>query len=176
MGSFWYFSSEEMKKLLGTVVNTLSIIVGSLIGLLFSGTIPEKYSKTIMHAMGLAVVLIGIKTALQTDTILMVIVSLAIGSFLGELARVEDRLDQLGNWIGGRLSQYSQGISSGCVSGERPFRKASDTVRNIPHRWHSLGYICINPGHRRSFFCCLGFCLPGPYYDNGIFCQRFFTP
>jgi hypothetical protein len=102
--------------LLGTIVNTLSIIVGSLIGLLFRGGIPEKYSRTIMHAIGLAVVLIGLKAALQTDAILMVIISLAAGSLVGELLRLEDRLEKLGHWIGSRLSKDSQGVAKGFVS------------------------------------------------------------
>ncbi len=45
--------------MLGTIVNTASIIAGSLIGLLFRGGIPETYVKTIMHAIGLAVALSG---------------------------------------------------------------------------------------------------------------------
>jgi uncharacterized membrane protein YqgA involved in biofilm formation len=94
----------------------LSIIIGSLIGLLFKGKIPEKYNQTIMHAIGLAVILIGLKTALKTDAILVVIVSLAIGSFFGELLRIEDKLDQFGNWIGSRLSNDSAKISKGFVS------------------------------------------------------------
>lgn len=102
--------------MLGTIVNTLSIIIGSLIGLLFRGSIPEKYSQTIMHGVGLSVVLIGIQTALKTDAILIVIISLAIGSFLGELIRIEERLEQLGNWIGMRISRGSKGISKGFVT------------------------------------------------------------
>ena len=101
--------------MLGTIVNTLSIVVGSLIGLFFRGGIPEKYSKTIMHAIGLAVVLIGLKTALQTDAILMVILSLAIGSLIGELLGIEERLDQLGQWIGKHISRDSAGVSKGFV-------------------------------------------------------------
>jgi uncharacterized protein len=114
--SFLKFFVRGNENLLGTIVNTLSIIVGSLIGLLFKGSIPEKYSKTIMHAIGLSVVLIGIQTAIKTDAILMVIISLATGSLLGELIRIEDRLDQLGNWIGRRLSKDSTGISKGFVT------------------------------------------------------------
>jgi uncharacterized membrane protein YqgA involved in biofilm formation len=102
--------------LLGTVVNTLSIIAGSLIGLLLRGGIPERYSQTIMHAIGLAVVLIGLKTALETNAILVVILSLAMGSFIGELCRIEDRLEQLGQWIGSRLSKDGTGIAKGFVS------------------------------------------------------------
>ncbi|MDY6987691.1 MAG: DUF554 domain-containing protein [Thermodesulfobacteriota bacterium] len=102
--------------LLGTIVNTLSIIVGSLVGLLLRGGIPERYSQTIMHAIGLAVVLIGLKTALETHAILVVILSLVIGSVLGELLRIEDRLEQLGHWIGRRLSKESKGIAKGFVN------------------------------------------------------------
>ncbi len=103
-------------KLTGTIVNTLSIIVGSLVGLLLRGGIPERYSQTIMHAIGLAVVLIGFKTALETDAILVVILSLAIGSIIGEFIRIEDRLERLGNWMGGRFSKDNKGITKGFVS------------------------------------------------------------
>jgi len=102
--------------LLGTIVNTLSIIVGSLIGLSFRGKIPEKYSQTIMHGIGLAVVLIGIKTALNTDAILIVIISFVIGSIIGEFLCIEDRLESLGLWIGKRFSGTSDGIAKGFVS------------------------------------------------------------
>ena len=102
--------------MLGTIVNTVSIIVGSLIGLSFKGKIPEKYSQTIMHGIGLAVVLIGIKTALNTDAILIVIISFVIGSIMGELIRIENRLDQFGDWIGKKFSKNSTGISKGFVT------------------------------------------------------------
>ncbi|MFZ0614526.1 MAG: DUF554 domain-containing protein [Desulfobacterales bacterium] len=102
--------------MLGTIVNTLAIIAGSLIGLLFRGGIPEKYSRTMMQAIGLAVVLIGVKTALKTDALLMVILSLAIGSMVGEFLRIEDRLEQLGHWIGSRFSKDSGEIAKGFVS------------------------------------------------------------
>jgi uncharacterized membrane protein YqgA involved in biofilm formation len=102
--------------LLGTIVNSLSIIFGSLLGLLLKGGIPERYSQTIMHAIGLAVVLIGLKTALETSAILVVILSLAIGSIIGEFLKIEDRLEQFGHWIGRRLSKDSTGVAKGFVS------------------------------------------------------------
>ncbi|RJQ65275.1 MAG: DUF554 domain-containing protein [Desulfobacteraceae bacterium] len=102
--------------MLGTIVNTLAIIAGSLVGLLFRGGVPEKYNRTVMHAIGLAVVIIGLKTALQSDAILVVILSLAVGSVLGEFLCIEDRLEKLGHWIGRRLSKDSGGIANGFVS------------------------------------------------------------
>ena len=102
--------------MLGTIVNALSIIAGSLVGLLFRGAIPEKFNRTLMHAIGLAVILIGLKAAFKTDDIMTVIVSLAIGSVLGELLAIEDRLERLGNWIGRRISGDAKGITKGFVS------------------------------------------------------------
>ena len=102
--------------MLGTIVNTAAIIAGSLIGLLFKGGIPEKYGKTIMHAIGLAVILIGLKTALKTDDILIIIISLAIGSVMGELLRIEDRLEQLGKGLGRLLPGDNDGVAKGFVT------------------------------------------------------------
>jgi len=102
--------------MLGTIVNTLAIIAGSLIGLIFRGGIPEKYSQTLMHAIGLAVILIGLKGALQTDALLIVIISLAIGSVIGEYLKIEDRLEWLGQQIGKRVSKKEDGIAEGFVT------------------------------------------------------------
>jgi len=102
--------------MLGTIVNTVAIIAGSLIGLFFKGGIPEKYSKTIMHAIGLAVILIGLKTALKTDDILIIIISLTIGSVMGELLCIEDRLEQLGKGLGRLLPGDNDGVAKGFVT------------------------------------------------------------
>jgi uncharacterized membrane protein YqgA involved in biofilm formation len=104
------------RVLIGTLVNTLAIIAGSLLGLLFKGGIPTKYSLTVMHAVGLAVILVGINAALKTDAILVVIISLAVGSLLGEYLRIEDRLEKAGDWLEGRFSKAGHGISRGFVT------------------------------------------------------------
>jgi uncharacterized membrane protein YqgA involved in biofilm formation len=102
--------------MLGTIVNTVAVIAGSLLGLLFKGSIPEKYSKTIMHAIGLAVILIGLKTALGAGDILLIIISLAMGSVVGELLCIEDRLQRLGKSLGRLVSGNSDGIAKGFVT------------------------------------------------------------
>ncbi len=102
--------------MLGTIVNTLAIIVGSLIGLIFKGGIPEKYSQTLMHSIGLAVILIGLKGAMQTDALLIVIISLAIGSVIGEYLKIEDRLEWLGKQIGRRMFEKEGAIAEGFVT------------------------------------------------------------
>lgn len=102
--------------MLGTIVNTLAIIGGSIIGLIFRGGIPDKYKETVMKAIALSIVLIGIMGALKTEELMMMIFSLAIGSILGEFLRIEDNLDKLGNYIGNKLGDKEGGIAKGFVT------------------------------------------------------------
>ena len=102
--------------MLGTIVNTLAIIVGSLLGIVFRGGIPKKYQVTIMQAISLAVILIGLKMAFKTDAILLVIFSLVIGSLFGEFLRIEERLENLGKKLENRFSKdANSGIAKGFV-------------------------------------------------------------
>jgi uncharacterized membrane protein YqgA involved in biofilm formation len=102
--------------MLGTIVNTLAIIAGSLVGLLLRGGIPAQYKQTIIQALSLAVILIGLKGALQTDAILLVIFSMVVGTVVGELLRIEDRLAGFGRWIESRLATGGNGIAKGFVT------------------------------------------------------------
>ncbi len=101
--------------MLGTIVNTVAIIAGSLLGLVLKGGIPKKYNITVMQGISLAVMLIGLKMALKTDGILLVIFSLVIGSMIGEYIKIEDRLENLGKLIGKKFSRSESGIAKGFV-------------------------------------------------------------
>lgn len=102
-------------NLLGTIVNTLAIIAGSLLGLVFRGGIPKKYQITVMQAISLAVILIGLKMAFKTDDVLLVIFSLVIGSLLGELLKIENRIENLGKRLETRFAKAGDGIAKGFV-------------------------------------------------------------
>ena len=90
---------DEEYSMLGTLVNALAIIAGSLMGLFFGKGIPEHYKVTVQHGVGLSVLLIGIKGALVADNLLVVIISIVIGALCGELCRIEYRLEQLGDYL-----------------------------------------------------------------------------
>jgi len=95
---------------LGTLVNMAAIIAGASIGIIIKGRLKQRFQDTIMKALGLAVMFIGISGALQgmfrieqdglqTENIMLMVVSLAIGAFIGELIDIETRLDSLGERI-----------------------------------------------------------------------------
>jgi len=102
--------------MLGTIVNFFAIVAGSLIGLLFRRGIPEKYKNTVMNGIALAVVLIGLMSALKTEQMLLLIFSLVIGSVIGEFFRIEDRLEALGKWIEARMGNYGGNVARGFVA------------------------------------------------------------
>ena len=100
----------------GTIVNVIAIIAGSLLGLLFKGIIPTAYTQSVMQAISLAVILIGLKSALQTDAILIVIISLALGTVTGEILQIEEKLNRLGRWFQYKFSKKDLGsINSGSM-------------------------------------------------------------
>jgi uncharacterized membrane protein YqgA involved in biofilm formation len=93
--------------MLGTIVNALAIIVGGLIGLLFGKGIADKYKQTILQGVALSVILVGWKSALAADQLLIVIVSMVAGATIGEGLNIEGKLERLGQWLEARVSAGS---------------------------------------------------------------------
>lgn len=98
--------------MLGTIVNALAIIAGSIAGVLLKKGIPERYKDIVMSAVGLSVILIGIRSALSSDDVMIVIFSLIIGAFIGEFLGIEARLEAWGNYIETKVSTKSPDTGS----------------------------------------------------------------
>lgn len=102
--------------LLGTLVNGLLIVIGTLLGKLFH-RIPEGMKSTVMHAIGLAVIVLGLQMGFKSNNFLIVIVSLAMGAVIGEYFALEDKLNKLGDWLERKIGSNSNGsISEGFVT------------------------------------------------------------
>ena len=98
--------------MLGTIVNAAAIIAGSLIGLLFSKGIPDNYKEIVMGGVGLSVILIGIKSALVSDNLIIVILSVILGALIGEFLKIETRLVSLGKYLESKVAARSSDTSS----------------------------------------------------------------
>jgi uncharacterized protein len=102
--------------LLGTLVNGVCIIIGTLLGKLLH-RIPENMKATVIKAIGLAVMVLGLQMALKTENFLIVIISLAVGAAWGEWINLEDRLNALGEWLEKKIgTQKETSISQGFVT------------------------------------------------------------
>ena len=98
--------------MLGTIVNALAIIAGSLLGLLFSKGIADNYKEIILSGVGLSVMLIGIKSALVSNDLMVVIFSVIIGALLGEGLKIEKKLEMLGTFLERKVSAKSDDSKS----------------------------------------------------------------
>ena len=85
--------------MIATVINAILILIGGTIGLIFKNRIPDRFCQVLTSALALAVMCIGITAAIKTADTLCMIICLVIGTVIGELLRIEDRLDSLGGWI-----------------------------------------------------------------------------
>ena len=97
--------------MLGTIVNCITIIVGSAIGLIVNGRMPERISNTIMKGLALCVLYIGISGALKGENSIEMIICIAIGAFIGELIDIDKRLVQLGDYLEGKFKSKSEKVS-----------------------------------------------------------------
>ena len=79
--------------MLGVIVNTITVLLGSCIGLVAKKAIPKDWSNFIISAMGLCTVYIGISGAFEGQNILVAVISMAIGSVIGLAIDIDRRVN-----------------------------------------------------------------------------------
>lgn len=85
--------------MLGTIVNTIAVIIGAAIGLLLKKGLPEKMADTLMKGLGLCTLFLGISGSLKGENSLILIISVVIGTVIGELLDLEGKVNGLGKWV-----------------------------------------------------------------------------
>ncbi|MDO5574509.1 MAG: DUF554 domain-containing protein [bacterium] len=101
---------------LGTIVNTVGIILGGLVGLIFKKGLKPRFQSILTDAIGLAVIFMGAsgalagmlqitKNGLETAGTMMIIFSLVLGAVVGEAINLDYRLEQFGSWLKKKFSK-----------------------------------------------------------------------
>ncbi|WP_020676602.1 DUF554 domain-containing protein [Geopsychrobacter electrodiphilus] len=99
----------------GTLINVAGVVVGSLIGRWAGRHLSARLRQTLMVGLGLAVLLIGLKLAIQSQQVMIVIGSLILGGLIGELLGIEKRLEAFGRGLQQRFSGLGK-IAEGFVT------------------------------------------------------------
>lgn len=97
--------------MLGVLVNTGTVLLGSTIGLIFKKAIPEKWNAFIMQALALCVLYIGIDGALEGTNPLVAILSMVIGSIIGIALNLDLRLNNLAEGIEKKFSKPGKEVT-----------------------------------------------------------------
>lgn len=116
--------------MLGVLVNTCTVIIGSIAGLLFKKGLPQKYATAVMTGIGLCTIAIGISGILEGTNALILIISIVVGSVIGTLLDIDKRLNGLGKRLEKRFetSGGSSSIAQGFVTASLLFCVGSMTI------------------------------------------------
>jgi len=94
--------------MIGTLVNALSIILGTAVGVFLHRGLPKKVNDILMTGLGLSVILIGLMSALETNQPILVIMSLCIGGAIGSILCLQDKIEALGLRIQNKINKRNE--------------------------------------------------------------------
>jgi uncharacterized protein len=110
----------------GTLINVGTVLAGTVVGTLLGGRLPERVRETVLHALGLVTVLVGVGQGLAAfrppltevigdGSVLVVMGSVLVGGVVGELAGIERALDRLGEGLKARFGPGQARFTEGFV-------------------------------------------------------------
>lgn len=95
---------------LGTIINTVAVIIGGLIGLFFGGFLKERHQETLNAACGVSVLFIAMAGAMEgmlkaeggmitSGRSMFVVICLLLGAITGEIINIEGWFEKFGEWL-----------------------------------------------------------------------------
>ena len=120
-----------IKKLpLGTLINALAVVIGSLIGLYLQNTLSTDIQNIVFQAIGLATILIGIKMMLELPDgyMLIVVFSLIIGAIIGEGVQLDMHIQSFSEYLKGSFTIADTRFSEALITAFLLFCIGSMTI------------------------------------------------
>jgi uncharacterized membrane protein YqgA involved in biofilm formation len=102
---------------IGTVVNVVTVLAGTALGVLAGSRLPERLRTAVLQAVGLVTFIIGGRDAFGTRNIVFPLVALILGAAIGTALRIEDRLESLGEGVRRRFEGEDVGRNPRFVEG-----------------------------------------------------------
>lgn len=103
--------------MIGTLLNTGTVAVGGVVGTLAGDRLPERVRSILLQGLGLAVVVLGLRDALRTQNILILLGAMALGGLAGEALGLHQGLERLGAWLQRRMAPSAAGGGGGFARG-----------------------------------------------------------
>ncbi len=92
---------------LGTIINTVTVLGGGMLGLIIGDKIPDRIRVIIVQVIGLATLAIGLRDVIDTANMVFPLVGMVLGGIVGELLRIEDRLAYIGEFLRRKFAKNS---------------------------------------------------------------------
>lgn len=116
--------------MLGVIINVITVIIGSCVGLLFKKGIPERVTQAVMIGLGACTLYIGISGSLCGENVLILIASIVSGVIIGTLLDIDGAINKLASTVENKMKKDGTNISiaEGLVSATLLFCVGSMTV------------------------------------------------
>jgi len=116
--------------MIGVIINVITVLLGSSIGLLFKKGIPERVTTAAMIGLGACTLYIGISGSLVGENTLILIVSVVLGAIVGTLLNIDGAINRLAGKVEEKFRKNGKGVSvaEGLVSATLLFCVGSTTV------------------------------------------------
>lgn len=96
---------------MGAIVNALAIAIASGLGMLVKAGIPERITKTVMAGLALSIIVMGVDGAMTSENLTLMIISITMGSLIGEWIDLDLRLNNFARHLEKRLVGSKEGDS-----------------------------------------------------------------
>lgn len=103
----------------GTLVNTATVLIGATIGYFAGARLPERIRTILMQGLGLVTLLLGVRMILAaqgSDAVIKVAGALLLGGIAGELLKIEQGVEKVGECLKGKMQSGSATFVLGFVS------------------------------------------------------------
>src|SRR6056297_128913 len=114
--------------MLGTIVNVITVIIGSTIGLLIHTRLPKNIKNILFQGIGLFTIYLGVSMALKSEHLMIVIFSILLGAVTGELLALEARMETFGNKLKRRFGRDHARFTEGLITAFLLFCMGSMTI------------------------------------------------
>lgn len=99
--------------MIGTLINVVTVLIGTIIGVLLGNRMPERIRETVLNGLGLATIgyaVLSLVDAMNGQAnvpakFIVVLLSTLIGAVIGELIGLDALLTRFGNWLERRFSR-----------------------------------------------------------------------
>lgn len=99
----------------GSIVNAGLIVIGTVLGLLLKKAIPERLQEILFQCCGLITLFLGFSMASEMKNMIIVVLSLMVGTIVGEYFLLEDKLETFGNKLKSSLANNEKSFTQGFV-------------------------------------------------------------
>jgi uncharacterized membrane protein YqgA involved in biofilm formation len=90
---------------LGTLINTATVLIGGMVGIAMGDKIPDRVRLIVVQVIGMVTIGLGLSDLLKTHNMVFPLLGMVFGAVIGEVLRIEDRLEGIGEVIRKRFAK-----------------------------------------------------------------------